>query len=127
METWKVQIMNQIHWQARPQAFPQHLEVAAKARRRSFLKYFSPNSIPLTRLERVKLQVGLSLDTESAQTFKYSTTYPTEAVIALTLNKTLVCRMFLMMQHDQGLHSYTSLLLSPSTSIKTLSLQLINH
>lgn len=65
METWKVQIMNQVlHWEARPQPFPQHLEVAAKARRNSYLKDFSPNFIPLARLERVKLQMGLSLDTE---------------------------------------------------------------
>lgn len=57
--------MNQVlHWQARPQPFPQHVEVAAKARRNSYLKDFSPNSIPLARLERVKFQVGLSLVTE---------------------------------------------------------------
>lgn len=70
METWKVQIMNKIlHWQAWPQPSPQHQQVAAKARRSSKLKDFSPNSILLIRLERVKLQVGLSLDIEEAQTF----------------------------------------------------------
>lgn len=71
METWKVQIMNQkLHWQARPWVFPQHLEAAAKSRSSTYLKGFSTKSIPLTRLESIKLQVCLSLDTEEAQTFK---------------------------------------------------------
>lgn len=50
--------------------FPSTLEAAAKARRSAYLKGFSPNSIPLTRPEGIKLPVCLSLDTEEAQTFK---------------------------------------------------------
>lgn len=71
VETWKGEIMNQIlHWQSRPQAFHQHLEVAAKARRSSYLKVFSPNSISLSRLERVKLKWACPLTLKKPKLFK---------------------------------------------------------